>query len=103
MRRAFTLATILIVIAGFLYFTKPSDEACFAEARAAFRKDLDRMEAAMPQTVNRDVFRAVSEKIFQQEVRVEDRMLFKVVYQRKGGLDQQVGWAAGGYISVNLK
>lgn len=103
MRRAFSLALIVVILAVTAFLSKPSEKVCFSEARKAFRENLDRAEPAIPVSVNRDVFRSIAEKIFQQSLKVEDRFVYKVIYQEKGGDTHQIGWAAFGYVQVEPK
>ena len=43
------------------------------------------------------------EKNFLQGLEVDDKVLYRNIYQKKAGEKEKIGWGAFGYISVDIK
>lgn len=104
MRKALALSVIITILAVIAYFTKPSEEACVAKAKDEFvERKIVYTAATMPEGIDPKVFVETSEKSFLQSLQIEDKFLYNAIYQVNGNAKKKIGWAAFGWINVDVK
>jgi hypothetical protein len=103
MRKALALSFIVTVLGVLAYFFKPSEEACIKKAREEFFKSTAYTVDSAPQEIDKNVFAQLLEKNFLQGLEVDDKVLYRNIYQKKAGEKEKIGWGAFGYISVDIK
>lgn len=103
MRKALALSIIVSILAVTAYFTKPTEEACFKKATEEYRKKISYTVDAAPKEVEKNIFAQTLEKSFLQKLQVADKFLYRTIYQRGVNGTNRIGWAAFGWISVNVK
>lgn len=103
MRRAAALIVIMLVIVSVAYFTKPTQERCMQEAIVQYQQVLDNITPAVPDNINKDVFKATMEKSFEESLDVEDKIVYQAIYEQKGTTKKMIGWGAFGKVSVDVK
>ena len=104
MRRSFALLLIMVIVVLSAYVTKPSDEKCITEAKSLYRKNItSKIDQGIPSTINKQLFTETLEKVFAQTLKVQDRIVYKEIYQQRGALKADIGWGAFGIVSVDVK
>lgn len=104
MRKAFTISVIVTILAVVAYLTKPSEAQCRNKAKEAFiEKKLSGTMATLPSGIDRTVFSATLEKSFMQGLRVEDKFLYRSIYQATNTAKTSIGWGAFGWINVAIE
>ena len=103
MRKALALSIIVSILALAGYFTKPSEEACFQKATEEFRKKISYTVEAAPKEIDKNIFAQTLEKSFLQKLQVADKFLYRAIYQRGVNGTNRIGWAAFGWVNVNVK
>lgn len=103
MRKAFALSFIITVLGVLAYFLKPSEEACIKKARQEFLESTSYSVDSAPAEIDRNVFAQLLEKNFLQGLEVDDKVLYRNIYLKKGGKKEKIGWGAFSYISVDIK
>lgn len=103
MRKALTLAFIVTILGIAAYLFKPSEEACIKKARQEFQKSTSYTIDSAPKEIDKNVFAQLLEKNFLQGLQVDDKVLYRNIYQKKGGKKEKIGWGAFGYVSVDIK
>jgi len=103
MRKALTLAFIVTVLGVAAWFFKPSEEACIKKARQEFQKKSSYTIDNVPKEIDKNVFAQLLEKTFLLGLEVDDKILYRSIYQKKAGKKEKIGWGAFGYVSVEIK
>jgi hypothetical protein len=103
MRKALSLSIIVSVLALVAYFTKPTEEACFKKATEEFREKIFYTVESAPKEIEKSVFMRTLEKSFLQKIQVADKFLYREIYQRGVNGREKIGWAALGWVNVNVK
>jgi hypothetical protein len=103
MRKALTLSFIVTILGVAAYLFKPSEEACIKKARQEFQKSSSYAIESAPAEIDKNVFAQLLEKNFLQGLEVDDKFLYRNIYQKKGGKKEKIGWAAFGWVSVDVK
>ena len=85
MRKALALSFIVTVLAIAAYFFKPSEEACIKKARQEFRKSTSYTVDSAPTEIDKNVFAQLLEKNFLQGLEIDDKVLYRNIYQKKAG------------------
>ena len=101
MRKAFSLAIIATILAIMAYLTKPSDETCIAKAIKEYKETKFPM-VSTPQKINTRLLTETLQKNFISSLVIEDRLLYKEIYQVKGS-KTRIGWGVFGWVTVDLK
>lgn|SRR5688572_17731191 len=103
MKKALSLSIIVSVLALVAYFTKPTEEACFKKATEEFREKIFYTVESAPKEIEKNVFMRTLEKSFLQKIQVADKFLYREIYQRGVNGREKIGWAALGWVNVNVK
>jgi hypothetical protein len=103
MRKALALSFIVTVLAVAAYLFKPSEEACIKKARQEFLKSTSYTVDSAPTEIDKNVFAQLLEKNFLQGLEIDDKVLYRNIYQKKAGKKEKIGWGAFGYVSVDIK
>lgn len=103
MRKALALSIIITVLGVAAYFFKPSEKKCVQKAQEEFRKKISYTIESSPKGIDKNLFAVALEKNFLQELEVKDKFLYRDIYQNTGGIKKKLGWAALGWIAVDLK
>ncbi len=104
MKRPIALVIIMMVILLTAYFTKPTDVRCFAEAKAQYEKQvLSSLEKNLPPTVDRTLFAITFKNAFAKSLRVQDKIIYKAIYQQKANHLYSIGWGGLGMVNVTIK
>ena len=103
MRKALTLSFIVTILGIAAYLFKPSEEACIKEARQEFQKSSSYAIESAPAEIDKNVFAQLLEKNFLQGLEVSDKFLYRNIYQKKAGKKEKIGWAAFGWVSIDVK
>jgi hypothetical protein len=103
MRKALALSFIVTVLSVAAYLFKPSEEACIKKARQEFLKSTSYTVDSAPTEIDKNVFAQLLEKNFLQGLEIDDKVLYRNIYQKKAGKKEKIGWGAFGYVSVDIK
>ena len=103
MKKALALSLIVSILALTAYLTKPTEEACFKKTIAEFRKKIFYTVEDAPGNIEKSVFAQTLEKSFLQKIQVADKFLYRDIYQRGVDGRSRIGWAAFGWINVDVK
>lgn len=103
MKKALTLSIVVSMLALAAFFTKPTEEACFKKATEEFRKKIFYTVEDAPGNIEKSVFAQTLEKSFLQKIQVADKFLYRDIYQRGINGKNKIGWAAFGWVNVDLK
>ena len=102
MKKALTLALIVTALGAAAYFLKPSEEKCVAKAKEAFQEKVSYTVDSAPKEIDKTIFVKLLEKNFLQKLEVQDRFFYRDIYQKKAGQKTKIGWAAFGWVNVNV-
>lgn len=103
MRKALALSIIITILGVAAYFLKPSEKQCVQKAQEEFLKKISYTIEASPKEVDKILFAQTLEKHFLQELTVEDKFLYKDIFQTSGGIKNKIGWGALGWVTVDIK
>lgn len=103
MRKALALSIIITVLGVTAYFFKPSEKECIQKAKEKFRNKISYAIETSPKTIDKNLFAQTLEKNFLQGLEIRDKFLYRNIYQNAGGVKNKIGWAALGWVSVDLK
>ena len=103
MRKALALSIIITVLGVAAYFFKPSERECIEKAREEFRNKITYTIDTSPKEVNKDLFAQTLERNFLESLEVRDKFLYRDIYQNTGGTKNKIGWAALGWVNVDVK
>ncbi len=103
MRKALALSIIVTILGVTAYFFKPSEKQYLQKAGEEFRKKISYTIETSPKGVDKNLFAQTLEKHFLQELAVEDKFLYKDIYQTSGGIKNKIGWGALGWVTVDIK
>ena len=103
MRKALALAFIVTILGASAYLFKPSEEACIKKARQEFQKKISYTIDSAPKELDKNVFAQLLEKSFLQGLVVNDKFLYRNIYQQKAGKKEKIGWGAFGWVTVDIK
>jgi hypothetical protein len=103
MRKALSLSFIVCIIALAAFLSKPTEEACIKKATEKFRSRISYTVEKAPKEIDKNLFAETLEKKFLQELEVADKFLYRDIYQNVKTTKNKIGWAAFGFVQVNLK
>jgi hypothetical protein len=102
MRKPLALALILTFIAVSAFITKPSDDKCRRAAKQKFEEKLQATSAGLPQNINKEVWLQTMEKSFEESVVVEDKFVYKTIWQQSNSNKKNIGWGAFNFVQIDL-
>jgi hypothetical protein len=104
MKKALATSLIFTFLMVLAYVTKPSKEKCLREAMETYRlTKLDRIASNLPSSINTDLFQETAEKAFSQSLQVNDRFVYREIYQVDNTSKTRIGWGVFGWVKVDLK
>lgn len=103
MKKALSLSIIASALAFLAWLTKPTEEACFKKATEKFRQSIYYTVESAPKEIEKNIFAQMLEKTFLQKIQVADKFLYRDIYQRGVDGKTKIGWAAFGWVNVELK
>lgn len=103
MRKALALSIIVTVLGIGAYSLKPSEKQCVEKAQAEFRNKIAYTVEASPKEIDKNLFARTLEKNFLQGLEVKDKFLYRDIYMNAGGAKNKIGWAAFGWVKVDIK
>ncbi len=104
MKKVFTTSVLFTFLAVVAYFSKPSEEKCLEESKEIFKKGkLSYTVQTLPAKVNTEIFTETAVTSFIKSLEIKDRFLYRDVYQTKINKKTKIGWAAFGWVTIDLK
>ena len=103
MRKALSLSFIVCIIALAAYLSKPTEEACIKKATEKFKSTILYTIEKSPKEIDKNIFAETLEKNFLNDLEVADKFLYRDIYQKASTVKNKIGWAAFGFVQVNLK
>jgi len=103
MKKALTLSIIVSLFAIAAYLFKPSQKDCISKASQEFRNKIAYTIEMTPAGVDKSLLAQTLEKNFLQELQVVDHFLYRNIFQNSGSRKNKIGWAAFGWINVEIK
>jgi len=104
MKKALATSIIFTFLMVLAYLTKPSKEKCLQEAMETYRlKKLDYAAKTLPSNIKTGLFQETAEKAFLESIGVNDRFIYKDIYQTDNPSKTRIGWGAFGWVKVELR
>jgi len=103
MRKALALSIIITVLGVTAYFFEPSEKECIQKAKEKFRNKISYSIGASSKTIDKNLFAQSLVKNFLQGLEISDKFFYRDIYQNAGGVKNKIGWAALGWVNVDLE